>query len=103
MTGNPLTNGTPRTSPKLHSYGLLDPKCSTASSTLPGTFGAPAKPPSSTDVDPIEDEQNEPKLARLTRYYKQFESTLPKCTREIRSLQSGLVQIEPTRKRRSTA
>jgi hypothetical protein len=35
------------------------------------------------------DEQNEPKLARLTRYYKRFESTLLKCTRELRTLQSN--------------
>jgi hypothetical protein len=38
---------------------------------------------------PFEDEQNEPKLARLTRYYKRFESTLLKCTRELRTLQSN--------------
>jgi hypothetical protein len=35
------------------------------------------------------DEQNEPKLARLTRYHKRFESTLLKCTRELRTLQSN--------------
>jgi hypothetical protein len=40
-------------------------------------------------IDPLEDEQNEPKLARLTRYYKRFETTLLKCTRELRSLQSN--------------
>ncbi len=40
-------------------------------------------------IDPLEDEQNEPKLARLTRYYKRFESTLLKCTRELRTLQSN--------------
>jgi hypothetical protein len=40
-------------------------------------------------TDPLEDEQNEPKLARLTRYYKRFESTLLKCTRELRTLQSN--------------
>ena len=40
-------------------------------------------------IDPLEDEQNEPKLARLTRYYKSFESTLLKCTRELRTLQSN--------------
>ncbi len=41
------------------------------------------------NIDPLEDEQNEPKLARLTRYYKRFESTLLKCTRELRTLQSN--------------
>jgi hypothetical protein len=40
-------------------------------------------------LDPLEDEQNEPKLARLTRYYKRFESTLLKCARELRTLQSN--------------
>ncbi len=40
-------------------------------------------------MDPLEDEQNEPKLARLSRYYKRFESTLLKCTRELRTLQSN--------------
>jgi len=40
-------------------------------------------------IDPLEDEQNEPKLARLTRYYKRFESTLLKCTRELRTQQSN--------------
>ena len=40
-------------------------------------------------TDPLEDEQNEAKLARLTRYYKRFESTLLKCTRELRTLQSN--------------
>jgi len=40
-------------------------------------------------IDPLTDEQNEPKLARLTRYYKRFESTLLKCTRELRTLQSN--------------
>jgi hypothetical protein len=41
------------------------------------------------NLDPLEDEQNEPKLARLTRYCKRFESTLLKCTRELRTLQSN--------------
>ena len=40
-------------------------------------------------IDPLTDEQNEPKLAHLTRYYKRFESTLLKCTRELRTLQSN--------------
>jgi hypothetical protein len=40
-------------------------------------------------VDPLEDEQNEPKLARLSRYYKRFESTLLRATRELRTLQSN--------------
>jgi hypothetical protein len=40
-------------------------------------------------ADPLDDEQNEPKLARLTRYYKRFESTLLKCSRELRTLQSN--------------
>ncbi len=40
-------------------------------------------------IDPLDDEQNEPKLARLTRYYKRFETTLLKCTRELRTLQSN--------------
>ncbi len=40
-------------------------------------------------ADPLEDEQNEPKLARLTRYYRRFESTLLRCTRELRTLQSN--------------
>ena len=40
-------------------------------------------------TDPLEDEQNEPKLARLTRYYKRFETTLLRCTREFRTLQTN--------------
>jgi hypothetical protein len=40
-------------------------------------------------TDPLEDEQNEPKLARLTRYYKRFETTLLRCTRELRTLQTN--------------
>ena len=41
------------------------------------------------DVDFLLDDQNEPKLKRLDRYYKRFESTLLRCTRELRSLQTN--------------
>ena len=37
----------------------------------------------------IGDEQNEPTLDRLARYAKRFESTLLRCTRELRTLQSN--------------
>ncbi len=40
-------------------------------------------------IDPIEDDQNEAKLARLSRYYKRFENTLLRCTRELRTLQTN--------------
>ena len=52
------------------------------------------------NIDPLEDEQNEPKLARLARYYKRFESTLFKCTRELRTLQSNR-PLAPARPNRS--
>ena len=44
---------------------------------------------SQDDVDFLLDEQNEAKLDRLSRYYKRFESTLLRCTRELRTLQTN--------------
>ena len=41
----------------------------------------------------IADEQNEPTLDRLARYAKRFESTLLRCTRELRTLQSNRAAI----------
>jgi hypothetical protein len=40
-------------------------------------------------IDPILYDQNEAKLARLSRYYKRFENTLLRCTRELRTLQTN--------------
>lgn len=42
-----------------------------------------------TDADFLLDEQIEAKLDRLARYYKRFESTLLRCTRELRAIQSN--------------
>ena len=41
----------------------------------------------------IGDEQNEPTLDRLARYARRFESTLLRCTRELRTLQSNRAAI----------
>ena len=41
----------------------------------------------------ILDEQNEPTLDRLARYARRFESTLLRCTRELRTLQSNRVAL----------